>query len=1582
MPPAAARHQTVLPRGGNYVAGSGAISRSGDALTVTQSSLNGIIDWRRFSIGQNGSVVFNNGGGATLNEVTGSAVSGLMGTLTATGSVYLINQNGVLIGNGARINTGGSFVASTLDVDPNAFMAGGALTFSGSSSAGITNRGAVSAGGDVFLIARTVENDGSLVAPNGTVGLAAGSQVLLQDAASDQRIFIQAPGGNVTNTGTIAAAQAELKAAGGNVYALAGNDGGIIAATGTATRAGHVWLTATSGGSVTVSSTITAQNADGGGGKVTIAGDKATGSASLTGTIDVSAKAPGKTGGKATITAATVSLDATAKINATGDAGGGTVEIGGGLHGADASVANAQTTTVAAGAQIDASATGSGNGGTVAVWSNGTTSFNGAILAQGGPTGGDGGMVETSGHYLGVGATAVVSTAAPAGATGTWLLDPVDVNITTNPTDGTETDTGGTFQASNTDTANINNGDIEAALVNNNITITTACGGGTCNGPDGGTITVESGANITWSSGNTLTLNADSNIVLDAAISAPNGGITLNAVGSITTGAGGAVNVGSFILQSGNWSQVSVTLPSFSATNDFEIQGGSFLRALGGNGSSGSPYQLTDIYGVQGIGSSTTLLGANFVLANNIDATGTATWNSGAGFMPIGNTTLFSGGFNGNSYAMNGLTINQPSASSGIGLFNDVDSGATLSDIALTNVSITGNGTVGALTALNNGTISQSYSTGTVAGSGTSIGGLVGANLGSIAQSYSTAAVTGSNTVGGLVGTNQGSIIQAYAVGTVSGSSNIGGLVGNNASGTITQAYAVGAVSGGSNIGGLVGNNVFGTITQSYATGMVTGGSGSSDVGGLTGQNNGAITQSYSIGVVSAGSGSSDVGGLVGNNVGSVSADSFWDTESSGQSVGVGFNAPNIGAVFSAQGLTTAQAQSQSYLTTTLGWSFGTPSTTNPWAIVDGVFYPYLAWRYPNGIEVVAGTAPTAGATVNLLGNGASLGSITAGASGYYYFLFDPGTIPTGDALMTYLPSGTAANAVSALDPVAGSDGTTSYVATNLTLTANTITLTGSSGTVATSQLATALGGNSGAAFLYSAAGNTITPGSSSVTLDITAGSANIAIDDAIDTSGALTLDTTGNISAPSAVLAGVFTLQSGAWSQLGASLPSFSATDFRLAGGSFLRALGGDGDSTATAYQITDVYGLQGIGSATLLADDFILANTIDATGTASWNSNTGFAPIGSTTAFTGSLNGAGDTIDALTIKQPTGSNIGLFGVIGSGGSVSNLGLTSVAITGHDNVGALVGNNRGTISQGFVTGTVSVTSSATINNIVPQNIGGLIGDNSGTVMQSYGTATVTTAKNSQYVGGLVGDDETGSVIQQSYDAGNVTAGNLFYAVGGLVGYNDGTITQSYVTAAVTVTGTNGTQWLGGLAGWSDTDGIITNSYSNATVKAATGGSLIMVGGLTGENDGTISASYSTGNVTGPDFVGGLVGQNGGTITLSYSTGAVSAAGSTGVGGLVGTNTSAASIAQSYATGTVINTAARRVGWSATTRAAALRSRSPTRPALSATPPPAPAISAGWSAPMGAAQRSPRPTRRARSAPPTAQPPSSAGWPG
>jgi len=261
----------ALPSGGHFIAGSGSIGGNGSTLTIKQTTPTGlgVIDWNSFSIGNGHNVVFDNGTGATLNRVTGGATSVIIGTLSATGSLYLINPQGLVVGTSGIVSTGGRFVASTLDTHNAAFMQGEPLTLSGNSTGSVINLGRISStGGDVFLIARTeVVNQGTISAPNGSAELVAGQEVLLQDSSSSPQVSVlTGSGGNVMNLGSIAAAQISLQSADGNVYAMAGNDG-AIRATGTTTRDGHIWLVAEQG-QVIATGPLQAFNADGSGGTV------------------------------------------------------------------------------------------------------------------------------------------------------------------------------------------------------------------------------------------------------------------------------------------------------------------------------------------------------------------------------------------------------------------------------------------------------------------------------------------------------------------------------------------------------------------------------------------------------------------------------------------------------------------------------------------------------------------------------------------------------------------------------------------------------------------------------------------------------------------------------------------------------------------------------------------------------------------------------------------------------------------------------------------------------------------------------------------------------------------------------------------------------------------------------------------------------------------------------------------------------------------------------------------------------------------------------------------------------------------
>ena len=184
-------------------------------------------------------------------------------------------------------------------------------------------------------------------------------------------------------------------------------------------------------------------------------------------------------------------------------------------------------------------------------------------------------------------------------------------------------------------------------------------------------------------------------------------------------------------------------------------------------------------------------------------------------------------------------------------------------------VSVTGKIDAGGLVGWSDGTITDSYSTGAVTAD-VSAGGLAGLNNGTITGSYASAAVAGNRFVGGLVGHNEstatgsGTVTRSYSTGSVTGTGDgIGGLVGFNNGGTISGSYSTGNVTGtGYAIGGLVGHHIGGTISLSYSTATV---SGKDKVGGLVGSSLALSTISLSYATGSVTGTGERIGGLVGH---------------------------------------------------------------------------------------------------------------------------------------------------------------------------------------------------------------------------------------------------------------------------------------------------------------------------------------------------------------------------------------------------------------------------------------------------------------------------------------------------------------------------------------------------------------------------------------------------------------------------------------------------------------------------------------------------------------------------------------------
>lgn len=310
-------------------------------------------------------------------------------------------------------------------------------------------------------------------------------------------------------------------------------------------------------------------------------------------------------------------------------------------------------------------------------------------------------------------------------------------------------------------------------------------------------------------------------------------------------------------------------------------------------------------------------LSYNYVLKNDIDASGLSTYNT------IGSDDKsFRGTFDGNGHTIVGLQANG-------GLFGKLGSGAVVKNMNIASSVFTGKNTgdsVGAVAAENNGgSISGISGYGnTIKGSGGYIGGLVGKNYGGISNSNDQSTViAGAGTVaGGIAGVNgtadKGGTIDnvqsnsAVTTGVLAKdqyASNLGGIVGknemllnkyniNNVSahgitgktgntqtsgaivgtneGRISNAYNESIIHGSENIGGVAGKNVTQASNSKLAelndvanAVEIIGDAGSQNVGGLVGMQNHATTnQGRNTGAIT---GCTNVGGMVGYNT----ADSY-----------------------------------------------------------------------------------------------------------------------------------------------------------------------------------------------------------------------------------------------------------------------------------------------------------------------------------------------------------------------------------------------------------------------------------------------------------------------------------------------------------------------------------------------------------------------------------------------------------------------------------------------------------------------------------------------------------------------------------
>ncbi len=808
---------------------------------------------------------------------------------------------------------------------------------------------------------------------------------------------------------------------------------------------------------------------------------------------------------------------------------------------------------------------------------------------------------------------------------------------------------------------------------------------------------------------------------------------------------------------------------------------------------------------------------AGYELLNNLDFdTGTAgdrtddTYhNSGSGWQPIGKDTpandsvRYNAVFDGNRNTIANLFISRGGAND-VGLFGTIGTAGVVRNLGVVDASVTAQRYVGALAGSSYGSISTSYSSGTVSGSNSFIGGLVGWNGGPISHSYAAAAVnSGDSTVGGLVGENHQRIIASYATGPITGRIIVGGLVGNNnaregSNGEIIASYATGPVTGYTNVGGLLGQNESGKVIGSYATGPVVG------------------------------TGATNVGGLAGNSFRSDFDGNYYDSETTGRVFGVGSddddpasntdqdtddnNVLDPGESFrdGVEAKTTAELQAPTAYgvapaiyadwrnidlnddgmndpeDTNDFWDFGTtsqyPALKADFNGDDIATWPEFGVQLRQPLRLTA--TLSADAMRVALGWNAPAVPAELGITTAAYALYRNGV---------RLDSGPAAGATSFQDSI------------DLTM-----------GSGASYQVVFLLDGREAARSNLARVGGHDRDGDGLIEISTLA------------QLNAVRYDLDGN-GEPDFL-------------QSQQNIDAFEAAFDLPDGGLICRDI-----SACAGYELTANLDFDTDGDGSTHTDGE------SDSGDDYHNDGAGWLPIGDdsragmpmpdSVRYNAVFEGNGHTIANLFIKSDTTDFYGVFGVIGTSGAVRNLGVVDVNISGTSwTIGALAGRNDGAITNSYATG--SITGAG--------GIGGLVGMLTGSIADSYASATVAAGDSA---GGLVGAASERSTITRSYATGSVEGRSNIGGLAGHVGHitgratpHDGVITSSYATGAVTAFNSRG----GGLVGYAE-DARIVASYATGPVT-----------GPVGETGGLVSLLDASASIIDSYYDTETAGQHGG----------------------------------------------------------------------------------------------------------------------
>ena len=570
-------------------------------------------------------------------------------------------------------------------------------------------------------------------------------------------------------------------------------------------------------------------------------------------------------------------------------------------------------------------------------------------------------------------------------------------------------------------------------------------------------------------------------------------------------------------------------------------------------------------------------------------------------------------------------------------------------------------------------------STGSViAGSSSAVaGGLVGTNNGGLANSFSDSAVTVDTNVtsgtsvglGGVVGVNteKGNVQYVDSLGVTNGgatgSSNIGGIIGTN-NGNIYSGYNESIVSGKDNVGGIIGTNAEGKKVENVVN--ATGVEGTNNVGGLIGDNRGNVTNGRNNGTIT---GNKYVGGLVGSNEAGATLKNLVNDSS-------------------------AAITGEQYVGGIAGSNAGTITTGNEETdeIVNLINRGTIT-----GQQYVGGVAGSNSGTITNANNDVELNVKDSTADAKYF------------GGIAGVNTGTINKATNTAD--VNADGAT-YVG----------------GIV---------GKNDGT--LKDMAGN-----SGNVTgKDYVGGVAGLNTNnkplDGVKASN------TGTVFATAGGAGGIFAVNNA------------NITNSKLTNNGAVIGKGGNGTG-----------GIFGVNSGDISESSLI--NEVD--GQVIGTNNVG-GLIGKNT---GTITGGRDDADSYYKYQIY--NNGVINV-GTYGDTDNDGDYEFAAGTGSNIGGLIGDNKGSLTAGYNTGAINASGSTNVGGIAGSN-NGTIDQVFNTIMVKPGSNQDVAIKGGTNVGGLVGNNS--GILSNAYNTTSEVKGNAA-STGNLVGTNSGTVQYVYGVA-------------------------------------------------------------------------------------------------------------------------------------------------------------------------------------------------------